>query len=130
MINVVSGLVVYPKVIHQRVMNELPFMATENIMMSAVKRGGNRQELHEQIRMHSMAAGKRIKEEGLENDLIDRIAADPMFGLTREEIMAELDPTRYIGRCPAQVDDFLHNEVEPRITPYLADADITVEINL
>ncbi|MBS5143975.1 MAG: adenylosuccinate lyase [Butyricicoccus pullicaecorum] len=130
MINVVSGLVVYPKVIHQRVMSELPFMATENIMMSAVKRGGNRQELHEQIRTHSMAAGKRIKEEGLENDLIDRIAADPMFGLTRDEIMAELDPVRYIGRCPEQVEDFLKDEVKPRIAPYLEDADITVEINL
>lgn len=130
MINVVSGLVVYPKVIHQRVMSELPFMATENIMMSAVKRGGNRQELHEQIRTHSMAAGKRIKEEGLENDLIDRIAADPMFGLTCDEIMAELDPARYIGRCPEQVEDFLKDEVKPRIAPYLEDADITVEINL
>lgn len=130
MINIVSGLVVYPKVIHQRVMNELPFMATENIMMSAVKRGGNRQELHEQIRTHSMAAGKRIKEEGLENDLIDRIAADPMFGLTREEILAELDPARYIGRSPEQVDDFLRDEVKPRIAPYLEDAEITVEINL
>ena len=130
MINVTSGLVVYPKVIHQHVMNELPFMATENIMMSAVKRGGNRQELHEQIRMHSMAAGKRIKEEGLENDLIDRIAADPMFGLTREEIMSELDPQRYIGRSPEQVDDFLQNEVNPRISKYLDDADVTVEINL
>ena len=130
MINVVSGLVVYPKVIHQRVMSELPFMATENIMMSAVKRGGNRRGLHEQIRTHSMAAGKRIKEEGLENDLIDRIAADPMFGLTCDEIMAELDPARYIGRCPEQVEDFLKDEVKPRIAPYLEDADITVEINL
>ncbi|MGN0993571.1 MAG: adenylosuccinate lyase [Butyricicoccus sp.] len=130
MINVTSGLVVYPKVIHQHVMNELPFMATENIMMSAVKRGGNRQELHEQIRMHSMAAGKRIKEEGLENDLIDRIAADPMFGLTREEIMSELDPQRYIGRSPEQVDDFLQNEVYPRINKYLDGSDVTVEINL
>lgn len=130
MINVVSGLVVYPKVIHQRVMNELPFMATENIMMSAVKRGGNRQDLHEQIRTHSMAAGKRIKEEGLDNDLIDRIAADPMFGLTREEILAELDPQLYIGRSPAQVDDFLKLEVYPRITPFLDGADMQVEINL
>ncbi|MFR4979196.1 MAG: adenylosuccinate lyase, partial [Butyricicoccus sp.] len=130
MINVVSGLVVYPKVIHQRVMSELPFMATENIMMSAVKRGGNRQELHEQIRTHSMAAGKRIKEEGLENDLIDRIAADSMFGLTREEIIAELDPARYIGRCPEQVEEFLKDEVKPRIAPYLEDSDMTVEINL
>ena len=130
MINVVSGLVVYPKVIHQRVMNELPFMATENIMMRAVKRGGDRQELHERIRTHSMAAGKRIKEEGLENDLIDRIAADPMFGLTREEILSVLDPSLYIGRCPAQVDAFLNDCVRPRIAPYLDGEAIKVEITL
>ena len=130
MINVVSGLVVYPKVIHQRVMHELPFMATENIMMDAVKRGGNRQELHERIREHSMAAGKRIKEEGLDNDLIDRIAADPLFGMTREEILSHLDPAAYIGRCPAQVDDFLEFEVCPRIAPYLDGSDVEVEINL
>ena len=111
-------------------MNELPFMATENIMMGAVKRGGNRQELHERIREHSMAAGKRIKEEGLDNDLIDRIAADPMFGMSREEIMAHLDPAAYIGRCPAQVDDFLNGEVYPRIAPYAAGEDMEVEINL
>lgn len=130
MMNVVSGLVVYPKVIHQRVMSELPFMATENIMMSAVKRGGDRQELHERIREHSMAAGRRIKEEGLANDLIDRIAADPMFGLTREEIEAELDPKNYIGRCPAQVEDFLRDCVRPRIDRYLDGTDISVEICL
>ena len=130
MLNVVSGLVVYPKVIGQRVMNELPFMATENIMMSAVKRGGNRQELHERIREHSMAAGKRIKEEGLDNDLIDRIAADPMFGLTRAEIEKELDPKNYIGRCPSQVDAFLSDCVRPKIAPYLDGSDMQVEINL
>lgn len=130
MLNVSSGLVVYPKVIHQRVMSELPFMATENIMMSAVKRGGDRQELHERIREHSMAAGKRIKEEGLDNDLIDRIVADPMFGMTRAEIEAELDPANYIGRCPAQVDDFLRDEVQPRIANYLDGEDVAVEINL
>lgn len=130
MLNVVSGLVVYPKVIRQRVMNELPFMATENIMMSAVKRGGDRQELHERIREHSMAAGKRIKEEGLDNDLIDRIAADPMFGMTRAEIEAELDPANYIGRSPAQVDDFLRECVRPCIDKYLDGQDVGVEINL
>ena len=130
MINVVSGLVVYPKVIEARVMNELPFMATENIMMGAVKRGGNRQDLHERIREHSMAAGKRIKEEGLDNDLIDRIAADPMFGMTKEEIMSHLNPSAYIGRCPAQVDDFLTLEVKPRIEKYLDGSDVEVEINL
>lgn len=130
MINVVSGLVVYPKVIHQRVMSELPFMATENIMMGAVKRGGNRQDLHERIREHSMEAGKRIKEEGLDNDLIDRIANDPMFGMSRAEIEAELDPANYIGRSPAQVDDFLNDCVYPRIKPYLGGEEIHVEINL
>ena len=130
MINVVSGLVVYPKVIHQRVMNELPFMATENIMMSAVKRGGDRQELHERIREHSMAAGKQIKEEGLENDLIERIAADPLVGLTREEIEKELDPKNYIGRCPSQVDEFLGTCVRPKIAPYLTGESVEVEINL
>ena len=105
-------------------------MATENIMMSAVKRGGNRQELHERIRQHSMAAGKRVKEEGLDNDLIDRIAADPMFGLTKEEIVAELDPKAYIGRAPQQVEDFIANDVMPRIRPYLDDEELKVEINL
>ena len=130
MINVVSGLVVYPKVIEAHVMNELPFMATENIMMDAVKRGGNRQELHERIREHSMAAGKRVKEEGLDNDLIDRIAADPMFGMTREQIVAHLDPKAYIGRCPSQVDEFISECVRPAIAPYLDGEDIKVEINL
>lgn len=130
MCNIVSGLVVYPKVILQHVMRELPFMATENIMMRAVKRGGDRQILHEQIRVHSMAAGKRIKEEGLDNDLIERIAADPMFGLTQEEIAEELDPARYIGRCPEQVDAFLREEAAPRIQPYLDGTEIKAEINL
>ena len=130
MLNVVSGLVVYPKVIHQHVMNELPFMATENIMMDAVKRGGDRQELHERIREHSMAAGKRVKEDGLENDLIDRIAADPMFGMTREEILAHLEPAAYIGRCPAQVDEFLESEVYPRIAPYLNSSQTETELSL
>lgn len=128
MLNISAGLVVYPKVIEQHVMNELPFMATENIMMGAVKRGGNRQELHERIREHSMAAGKRIKEQGLENDLIDRIAQDELFGLTREEIMQELDPQKYIGRCPSQVDAFLRDAVYPVIDPYLTGEEITAEM--
>lgn len=130
MINVVSGLVVYPKVIYQRVMNELPFMATENIMMNAVKRGGDRQQLHERIREHSMAAGKRIKEEGLENDLIDRIANDPMFGMTRTEIEQELDPKNYTGRSASQVTAFWDDCVVPKITPYLTGEEVKVEINL
>ena len=112
-INVTSGLVVYPRVIASRVMAELPFMASENIMMEAVKRGGDRQELHEIIREHAMAAGKRVKEEGLSNDLIDRICADPRFGMTREEITAHLDPAAYIGRCPEQVERFITQEVDP-----------------
>jgi len=130
MLNVTSGLVVYPKVIHRHMMAELPFMASENIMMRAVKHGGNRQELHERIREHSMEAGKQVKEKGLPNDLIERIVADPMFHLTREEIASELDPTLYIGRCPSQVDEFLSECVRPAIAPYLSGETITAEINL
>lgn len=130
LINIVSGIVVYPKVIHQRVMNELPFMATENIMMSAVKAGGNRQELHEQIRIHSIAAGKRIKEEGLDNDLIDRIANDPMFGLSKEDILKELDPAKYTGRSAQQVEEFVECCVKPYISKYSDGKEIKVEINL
>lgn len=113
MLNVTGGLVVYEKVIRRRVMNELPFMATENIMMRAVEKGGDRQELHERIRLHSVAAGKIIKEEGGENDLVDRIAADPIFMTTKEEIMATLEPERFIGRCPEQVDEFLDGFIRP-----------------
>ena len=111
--NVCSGLVVHPKVIERHVMEELPFMATENILMDAVKRGGDRQELHERIRTHSLAAGHRVKDEGKENDLLERIAADPAFGLTREEVMGHLDPSAYIGCCPEQVDAFLRDEIAP-----------------
>lgn len=130
MLNVTSGLVVYPKVIHQHMMAELPFMASENIMMRAVKHGGNRQELHERIREHSMEAGKQVKEKGLANDLIERIVSDSMFHLTREEIESELDPALYIGRCPSQVDEFLSECVRPAIAPYLSGETITAEINL
>ena len=90
MLNVTDGIVVYPKVVRSRLMAELPFMASENIMMQAVEKGGNRQELHERLRQHAIAAGKQVKEEGLPNDMVDRIAADPAFGLTREEIVAGL----------------------------------------
>ncbi|MBO5378279.1 MAG: adenylosuccinate lyase [Ruminiclostridium sp.] len=113
MLNVTSGLVVYEKVIRQRVMRELPFMATENIMMQAVKKGGDRQELHEQIRLHSIAAGKVVKEEGGENDLVDRIASDPMFMITKEEILATLQPEQFTGRSSEQVDEFLKNFIQP-----------------
>ena len=113
MLNVTNGLVVYEKVIRQRVMRELPFMATENIMMQAVKKGGNRQELHEQIRLHSIAAGKVVKEEGGENDLVDRIAADPMFGITKEEIIATLNPEHFTGRSEEQVEEFIAEYIQP-----------------
>ena len=118
MINVVSGLVVYPKVIEAHVMNELPFMATENIMMDAVKRGGNRQELHEALRVHSHAAARRVKLEGGANDLIDRIAADPLFPLSREEIVSQLDPALYIGRSVSQVEEFLRGVAQPILDRY------------
>ena len=113
MLNICDGLVVYPKVIHQRVMRELPFMATENIMMSAVKKGGDRQVLHEQLRVHSQAAARGVKEEGGENDLIDRIVADPLFNLKKEEIVSILDPKNFTGRAPSQVTEFLNECVNP-----------------
>ena len=113
MLNVCDGLVVYPKVIEQRVLKELPFMATENIMMQAVKKGGNRQELHEKLREHSMAAAKVVKEEGKDNDLIDRICADPAFQLTREEIEAVLTPIHFVGRSVHQVEEFIADYVDP-----------------
>lgn len=111
--NVADGLVVYPKVIHQRIMSELPFMATENIMMDAVKKGGDRQELHELIRTHSMDAARVVKEEGGKNDLIDRIVADPKFGLTREEIEKTLKPENFTGRAGKQTEEFLAEYVKP-----------------
>ena len=119
--HVASGLLVHPKVIEQQVLEELPVMASENIMMDAVKRGGNRQELHERIRLHSIEAGKNVKDLGLPNNLIDLIAADPAFGMTREELTAHLEPSRYIGRCPQQVEEFLDEEVAPVLAQY-ADA--------
>ncbi|WAW15160.1 adenylosuccinate lyase [Peptostreptococcus equinus] len=111
--NVSDGLVVYPKVIEQRLMKELPFMATENIMMDAVKRGGNRQELHEKIRVHSLEAARMVKSEGMENDLVDRIAGDSDFGITKEEILEVLKPELYVGAAPLQVEEFLNNVVGP-----------------
>ena len=111
--NVVDGLVVYPKVIEQRIMSELPFMATENIMMQAVKKGGDRQELHEKIRVHSMEAAKKVKVEGLSNDLMDRIAADPTFNLNINELKNILKPALYIGRSSEQVQDFVDNDIQP-----------------
>ncbi|MCI8851878.1 MAG: adenylosuccinate lyase [Lachnospiraceae bacterium] len=112
-LNVVDGLVVYPKVIEKRLMAELPFMATENIMMDAVKAGGDRQELHERIRELSMEAGKNVKEYGLENNLLELIAGDPSFNLSLEELKETMDPARYVGRSREQVDAFLKQVVQP-----------------
>ena len=111
--NVADGLVVYPKVIEQRLRKELPFMATENIMMDAVKAGGDRQELHERIRELSMEAGRNVKEKGLDNNLLELIAADPAFNMTLEELQKSMEPSRYVGRAPRQVDNFLKNVVNP-----------------
>lgn len=113
--NVVDGLVVYPKVIEQRLNSELPFMATENIMMDAVKKGGNRQQLHERIRIHSMEAGKQIKIEGKPNDLLERIAADSTFNLTIDELKAIMVPSNFVGRAPQQTEEFIKNYVQPII---------------
>ncbi len=128
-INISSGLVVYPKVILKHVMDELPFMATENIMMEAAKRGGDRQELHEQIRKHSMDAGRRVKVDGEANDLIERIAADPLFGMSLEALNAVLDPKNYIGRSPEQVIEFIENEVKP-VLEASEISDIEVELKV
>jgi adenylosuccinate lyase len=112
-LNVADGLVVYPKVIEKRLMSELPFMATENILMDAVKAGGDRQELHERIRELSMEAARHVKAEGRENDLLELIAADGAFNLTLEELQKTMDPARYVGCAPRQVDVFLEKVVDP-----------------
>lgn len=125
-VNVTSGLVVYPKVVEARIMRELPFIASENIMMDLVKKGGDRQEIHEKIRVHSIAAGKKVKEEGLDNDMLERICNDPTLDITMEELKAILIPSKYIGRCVEQVERFLRNEVDP----FLADGDHTMKIEL
>ena len=118
MLNVTDGLVVYPKVVRSRLMAELPFMASENIMMQAVAKGGNRQELHERPGQHAIAPGPQDKEEGLPNDMVERIAADPAFGLTREEIEAGLVPENFVGRAPQQVEEFLANILQPIFDRY------------
>lgn len=129
-INVTSGLVVYPKVIHARLMSELPFMATENILMDAVKKGGDRQELHERIRVHSMAAAAVVKQDGGKNDLIDRIAADPAFMMTKEEILATMKPENFVGRAPQQTADFLSEVIKPILDSNKDLLGINVEINV
>ena len=129
-LNVVDGLVVYPKVIEQHLRRELPFMATENIMMDAAKRGASRQELHERVRVHSMAASKVVKEEGGENDLLARIAADPIFGVTLEELEHIVRPEKYVGRAPWQTEEFLNEIVRPILKQYEDIPAETAEINL
>ena len=128
--NVADGLVVYPKVIEQHLRRELPFMATENIMMDAAKRGADRQELHEHVRVHSMAASRVIKEEGGENDLLERIANDPIFGVTLDELKGIVDPHKYVGRAPRQTEIFLKDTVQPVLDRYADTETETAEINL
>ncbi|HIT60801.1 MAG TPA: adenylosuccinate lyase [Candidatus Fimousia stercorigallinarum] len=129
-LNVVDGLVVYPKVIESRLMKELPFMATENIMMDAVKAGGDRQELHERIRQHSMAAGRVVKVEGKENDLLERIAADPAFGMTKEQLDAIMEPKNFVGRAPEQTDEFIKEVVNPILEENKDILGMKAEINV
>jgi adenylosuccinate lyase len=128
---VVTGLVVHPAVIRRRLAEELPFLATENVLMAAATKGGDRQELHERIRVHAQAAGDRLKERGGENDLLDRIAADPVFGLTREDVAAAADPRIFVGRAPEQVEEFLAAEVDPVLARHadaLAEAAVEVKV--
>jgi len=129
-LNVVDGLVVYPKVIEKRLRSELPFMATENIMMDAVKAGGDRQELHERIRELSMEAGKTVKVEGKDNNLLELIAADPAFNLTLEELEKTMDPAKYTGRATVQVDAFLNKVVKPMLKENEELLGMTAEINV
>lgn len=129
-INVTDGLVVYPKMIEKHLMAELPFMATENIMMEAVKRGGDRQELHEKIRVHSMAAGKIVKQDGGENDLLERIANDPAFGVTLEQLKAIMKPELYVGRAPQQTEEFVENYIKPITEKYKDLLGMNVEIKV
>ena len=128
--NITEGLVVYDRVITRRVMEKLPFMATENIMMESVKRGGNRQQLHEALRVHSHAAAARVKLEGGSNDLLDRIAADPLFPLNRQEIEEQLDPALYTGRSASQVEAFLADVVQPILQRYRTDEELHAELNV
>ncbi len=129
-LNVVDGLVVYPKVIEKRLMAELPFMATENIMMDAVKAGGDRQELHERIRELSMEAGRNVKVNGGDNNLLELIAADPAFGLSLEDLKKTMEPSRYVGRAPEQVDAFLTQVVNPILDEYKDLLGEKAEINV
>jgi adenylosuccinate lyase len=130
-INVASGIMVYPQVIARRIEGELPFMASENIMMKAVKLGGDRQALHEAIRVHSIAAGAVVKERGEANDLLSRIAADPLFNTTEDELRRELDPAKFTGRAPEQVSEYLRDVVRPALAEYgVADAGEAPELEV
>ena len=129
-LNVVDGLVVYPKVIEKRLRSELPFMATENIMMDAVKAGGDRQELHERIRELSMEAGRTVKVEGKDNNLLELIAADPAFNLTLEELEKTMEPSRYVGRAKEQTEVFLAKTVQPVLDAHKELLGVTAEINV
>ena len=128
--NVVDGLVVYPKVIEKRLMSELPFMATENIMMDAVKAGGDRQELHEKIRTLSMEAGRNVKELGLENNLLELIAADPAFNMTLEDLKKVMEPSRYTGRAKEQTEEFIELVLRPILEENKELLGLKAEINV
>ena len=129
-LNVVDGLVVYPKVIEKRLMSELPFMATENIMMDAVKAGGDRQELHERIRELSMEAGKNVKVEGKDNNLLELIASDDAFNLSLEDLQKTMDPSKYVGRSKEQVEAFLKNVIRPILDENKELLGVKAEINV
>ncbi|MBO4389941.1 MAG: adenylosuccinate lyase [Lachnospiraceae bacterium] len=129
-INISDGLVVYPKSIEKHLMAELPFMATENIMMNATKKGGNRQEFHEEIRVLSMEAGRNVKVEGKDNNLLELIAADPKFGLTLEELQETMDPSRYTGRAAVQTEAFLRDVIRPILKEYESELGVTSEIKV
>ena len=129
-LNITDGLVVYPKVIESHLMKELPFMATEMILMDAVKAGGDRQELHERIRVHSMAAGKVVKEEGLENDLLKRIAEDAMFPMNMEQLKAIMSPINFVGRAPSQTVEFFEECIDPVLETEKDALGLHAEINV
>ena len=128
--NVSSGLVVYPKVIESRLAGELPFMATEIILMDAVKAGGDRQELHEKIRSHSMDAARRVKEEGAPNDLLERIAADPAFGMDMEQLQSLMEPSNFIGCADVQTERYLNEVVRPVLEANKDMLGLTADINV
>ena len=127
--NIFDGLVVYPRQIEKRIKSEIPFMATENIIMNAVKKGGDRQELHEKIRELSMEAGRNVKEHGLDNNLLELIAKDPSFNLSKEELDKMTDPKLYVGRSSGQVDEFIKEIVDPYLTAgHFEDIDFDLKV--